>query len=251
VSRTFPGAVWSARRFIIVSALCTFLPAVAVAVWISHSDRALQASAPEAVRQAYVASQFRDYYTSAPAGQFATRVFFNNVLVSLEAFALGILACVFTVLVLVQNGLNIGFAAGLFVHAGRSAGFFGLIVPHGLLELSAVIVAGAAGLRLGWTVIAPGAATRSAAVAAEGKRSVVVVIGLVGGFGVAGFIEGFITGSSLPTALRVGIGVSVFTAFWAYVIVLGRLAEREGETGLSAVDAAVVDQSRPDALASR
>jgi uncharacterized membrane protein SpoIIM required for sporulation len=226
VVETFPAAVWSARKFLLIAALFTFLPAIALGVWMNTSDHALRASAPETVRQAYVDSEFEDYYSSEPAGQFATRVFVNNVQVSIIAFAAGILGCVITAALLAYNGLNVGFAAGLFIHGGRAAKFFGLILPHGLLELSAVIVAGAAGLRLGWTLIAPGDRRRADALAAEGRRSISIVIGLIVAFGVAGTIEGFVTGSSLATALRVTIGVSVFLAFWMYVIVLGRAAEQ-------------------------
>jgi uncharacterized membrane protein SpoIIM required for sporulation len=228
---TFPGAVWSARRFIVVAALVTFLPTIALATWMSNSDRALEASAPAAVREAYLQSDFEEYYSSEPAGQFATEVFVNNVQVSIVAFAAGVLGCVVTALLLAYNGANLGFAAGLFISAGESAKFFGLIAPHGLLELSAVVVAGAAGLRLGWTVIDPGDRTRSEALAFEGRRSVTIVLGLIVAFAVAGLIEGFVTGSDLPTALRVGLGVAVFLAFWLYVIVQGRVAESMGWIG--------------------
>jgi uncharacterized membrane protein SpoIIM required for sporulation len=230
-TRTFPGAVYSARRFVAVAALLTFLPAVGLATWMASSDRALEASAPAAVREAYLSSDFESYYSSEPAGQFATKVFVNNVQVSIMAFAAGVLGCVVTAGLLAFNGANLGFAAGLFIAAGQAPKFFGLILPHGLLELSAVVVAGAAGLRLGWTVIDPGDRPRSQALAAEGRRSVTIVLGLIVAFAVAGTIEGFVTGSGLPTALRVGVGITVFVAFWLYIVVQGRAAERGGFTG--------------------
>jgi uncharacterized membrane protein SpoIIM required for sporulation len=228
---TFPVAVWSARRFIAVAAVLTFVPTVALATWMNHSDRALEVSAPASVREAYLESEFEDYYSSQPAAQFASTVFFNNVKVGIMAFAAGIAGCVLTAFLLAQNGLNLGFAAGLFINGGQSGRFFGLILPHGLLELSAVIVAGAAGLRLGWTLIDPGDRRRVDALAHEGRRSVSIVMGLVLAFGVAGAIEGFITGSSLPTLVRVGVGVTAFVAFWLYVVGMGSAGERRGLTG--------------------
>jgi uncharacterized membrane protein SpoIIM required for sporulation len=120
----------------------------------------------------------------------------------------------------------------LFAAAGQQPKFWGLILPHGLLEISAVIIAGAAGLRLGWTIIDPGDRGRASALAEEGRRAAMVVLGLVPVFGVAGAIEGFITGRSLPTALRVGICAAVCALFWAYVTVLGRHATASGVTGL-------------------
>ncbi|MGE0304976.1 MAG: stage II sporulation protein M [Acidimicrobiia bacterium] len=251
-SRTFPGAVWSARWFVLVAAMCTFIPALALGAWIANSDRALEASAPAAVREAYVSENFEEYYSSEPAGQFATRVFVNNVQVSIMAFALGVLGCVVTAALLAYNGMNLGFAAGLFFSAGQQSKFFGLILPHGLLELSAVVVAGAAGLRLGWTVIDPGDRRRSDALAAEGRRSVTIVLGLILAFAVAGAIEGFVTGSGLPTSLRVGVGIAVFVAFWLYIVVQGRIAESEGATGnLEEIDDMSNGQSRPVALSSK
>lgn len=227
VFSSFPGAVWRIRRFVLVSAVLTLLPAVAVGAWISNSDAALEASGPEAVRAAYVEDEFAAYYSSEPAAQFAAGVTFNNIRVSITAFALGIFACVGTAAILVFNGANVGVAAGLFAAVGEQTKFWGLILPHGLLELTAVIVAGGAGLRLGWAVIDPGDRTRVEALTNEGRRSVLVVLGLIGAFVVAGLIEGFVTGSPLPTAARVSVGFAVEAAFLAYVFRFGRSAEAE------------------------
>jgi len=228
---SFPAAVFHARRFVVVAAALLFVPAIVLGVWLANSDEALQASAPDAVREAYVQQDFEEYYSSAPAGEFATSVTVNNVQVAFLAFSAGILACVVTAYLLVSNGLNLGFAAGLFAANGQQAKFYGLILPHGLLELSAITVAGAAGLAVGWTIVAPGDRARTAALAEQGRRSAVIALGLVIAFVVAGTIEGFVTPSGLPTAARIGIGVAVFSAFWAYVLVLGRRAAAGGYTG--------------------
>lgn len=229
---TFPAAVWDARRFVLVAALLTFLPVAAIGVWIANSDAALEASAPAALREAYVNEDFESYYSSDPAGQFATEVTFNNIRVSIFAFAAGIVLCMGAAFILAFNGANLGVALGLFAAAGQQPKFWGLILPHGLLELTAVVIAGAAGLRLGWAIIAPGDQRRGDALADAGRRSVVIILGLVAVFVTAGLIEGFVTGSSLPTVVRVGIGVSVEVAFVAYVVVQGRAAAARGITGL-------------------
>ena len=159
---SFPAAVWHDRRFVAVAAALTFVPALAVGVWLANSRAAVEASAPEAVREAYVEEDFEAYYSSEPAAQFASEVFVNNVQVAIYAFAAGILLCGVTAYILILNGSNVGVAAGLFAAAGESPKFWGLILPHGLLELSAVVIAGAAGLRLGWAIIDPGDRTRRA-----------------------------------------------------------------------------------------
>ena len=252
---TFPAAVWHTRRLVLISAALTFLPSLALGVWLANSDRAVDAAAPDAVREAYVEEDFEAYYSSEPAAQFATEVFVNNVQVSILAFAAGILLCVVTAGILVLNGANLGFAAGLFVAAGEAPRFWGLILPHGLLELTAVVIAGGAGLRLGWTVIDPGDRLRGEALAEEGRRAVVIVLGLVAAFGAAGLIEGFVTGSALPTVVRVGVGIAVEAAFLLYVVAQGRAAATRGLTGLLGEDddrvAAADAQSRPVVLTRR
>jgi uncharacterized membrane protein SpoIIM required for sporulation len=228
---SFPAAVWHARRFVLASALLLLVPAILMGAWLARSDAALEASAPEALREAYVEEDFEAYYSSAPASEFATAVTVNNIQVSFLAFAAGILLCVVTAFILVFNGANVGQAAGVFAAVGEQAKFYGLILPHGLLEVSAIIVAGGAGLAIGWAIIDPGDRTRTAALAEQGRRSAVIVLGLMLAFIVAGTIEGFVTPSDLPTSMRVGVGVTVCVAFWTYVVVLGRRAAALGYTG--------------------
>lgn len=228
---TFPAAVWHARRFVLVAALLLLVPAFAVGTWIGVSDAALEASGPEAVREAYVTSDFEAYYSSSPAAEFASSVTINNIQVAILAFAAGALLCVATAWILAYNGANVGVAGGLFAAVGEQPKFWGLILPHGILELSAVIVAAAAGLAIGWAVIAPGDRPRGQALAEEGRRAAAVVMGVVLAFIVAGMIEGFVTPSGLPTWARVGIGTVAGLAFWTWVLVLGRRAALLGYTG--------------------
>lgn len=218
LTETFPQAVRHIRWFIVAAAGLTFVPWAVFQTWLAISPRAFDVSAPAAVRQAYIDHQFEDYYSSKPASQFATEVFTNNVRVAVLAFALGIFACVLTAILLAYNGANVGIAGGLFTHAGQWDRFWGLILPHGLLELSAVVVAGAAGLRMGWCVIDPGDRKRLAAIAQEGRRMAAVLLGLVIAFLLAAVIEAFVTGRPWPTSLRVLIGVVVFAAFWGFVV---------------------------------
>jgi len=228
---TFPAAVWYSRRFIAVSAALLLVPAFAVGLWVANSPRAVEATGPKAVREAYVNQDFEQYYRSAPASEFASHVFTNNVQVSIYAFAAGIAFCVLTGFILVLNGANAGVAGGLFAAVGQQPKFWGLILPHGLLELTAVFIAGGAGLRLGWTLIDPGDRTRRAALAEEGRRALPIIAGLVLVFAVAGTIEGFVTGSSLPTWARVGIGAVGELALLSWLFIRGRAAAAQGLTG--------------------
>jgi uncharacterized membrane protein SpoIIM required for sporulation len=227
----FPAAVWQSGRFVAVSAALLLVPALVVGAWLATSDEALEASAPAAVREAYLEEDFEDYYSSEPATQFATEVTVNNIQVAITAFVSGVLLCLPAAFILIFNGASVGLAGGLFADAGELGKFFGLILPHGLLELTAVIIAGAAGLRLGWAVIAPGDRTRGRALGDEARRAGVVALGLALAFVVAGLIEGFVTGRGVPTGLRVGIGVAAEAAFLTWIVVQGRAATALGVTG--------------------
>ena len=134
--------------------------------------------------------------------------------------------------VLGTNGLNVGVMAAVMHRAGEGAQFWGLILPHGLLEITAIVVAGAAGLRLSWASSRPVTGPGPTALRDEGMRAVVIVMGLALCFVVAGFIEGFVTPSDLPTALRIAVGVAALSVFVVYVVLLGTRAERKGLTGL-------------------
>jgi len=248
---TFPAAVWHARIAILVSTAIFLVAAVTVGGWITWSDAAVQASAPEEVREAYVQTQFADYYSAEPSATFAARVFTNNAGVGALAFGSGILFGIPTLAILVMNGANVGVAGGLFYAAGDPGTFWSLILPHGLLELTAVFIAGGAGLMLGWAAAVPGDRPRSAALAEEGRRSVVIVIGLVVVFLVAGLLEGFVTAAPWPTWARVGTGALVWLGFLAWVTATGRTAAARGLTGaLGEVEEPVVHQP-PRALVSR
>lgn len=231
VADTFPAALWRARWHVVVAALLFCVPALAVGAWLAVSPAALRASAPEAVREAYVEEDFAEYYSADPSLQFAAQVTTNNIQVGLLAFAGGILWCLPTVVVLAGNGAALGSAAGLFHAVGEPARFWGLILPHGLLELTAVFVAGGAGLLLGWTLIDPGDRRRGQALTEEARRALAIVLGVAGMFVVAGVIEGFVTGSALPTWARVGIGAAALAAFLVYAVVRGRAASARGLTG--------------------
>lgn len=240
---TFPSAVWGIRRFILVAFLLMAVPWLVMTVWLAISPAAFEASAPEAVREAYIEEDFEAYYSSQPAQDFASQVFTNNVRVAALAFAAGILLCVVTAAILAYNGAMVGIAGGLFTHVGQADRFWGLILPHGLLELSAVIVAGAAGLRIGWTVIDPGDRRRLTAIAEEGRRMGAVLLGLVVAFLLAALVEAYVTGQPWPTSARVGIGVIVVTVFWGWVIhfALAQVAATRRTTA----------HSRPAALSDR
>jgi uncharacterized membrane protein SpoIIM required for sporulation len=224
-----PAAMWRSRWWAVGSAAFTLVIATALGAWITRSPAAQAAlDSPEA--RDLVNSKFSDYYSEHPAAAFAAKVWTNNAWVSAECVAFGITG-VLVVYVLFQNAVNLGAAAGLLISHGKAEVFFGLILPHGLLELTAVFVAAGAGLQLFWAWVSPGPLPRSQSLAREGRSMVTVALGLVVVLAVSGVLEAFVTPSPLPTWARIGIGVLAWVLFVTYVTGLGRRAVRAGETG--------------------
>jgi uncharacterized membrane protein SpoIIM required for sporulation len=242
--RSFPVAVWRTRWWWIGVAAATALVAGAIGAWVAHSPDVVAAiSSPQDLKQ-LVDQDFADYYSSNPAGSFAFRVWTNNAWVAALALVGGALLCLPGVYILWQNALNIGVVGGLMAYSGRLDLFFGLITPHGLLELTAVFVAGGAGIRLGWQIVSPGPRPRSVALAEEGRSTLTIALGLVVVLLVSGVVEAFVTPSGLPTWARIGLGAVVWLAFLSYVVVLGRRGVREGDLG-DVADRAAVTETLP------
>ena len=227
----FPAICYRTRWWWSGAAAGFLLVAFALGTWIAGSPEAQLAVAPPDVVRQLVEEDFEDYYSSAPAGEFAARVFTNNAYVAAQSIAFGVLLGLPVLYVLLTNAVNVGVAGGLMAANDRTGLFFGLILPHGLLELTAVFVACGLGLKIGWTVVDPGGRSRSRALAEEGRALLSGALGLALVLLVSGIIEAFVTPSPLPTWARLAIGVVAEVLFLAYVFVLGRRAVRAGFTG--------------------
>ncbi|MGZ6826018.1 MAG: stage II sporulation protein M [Mycobacteriales bacterium] len=227
----FPAVVYRARWWWLGVMAGSLLVAVAAGAWLdTHPEVQRQLISQQTLDQ-LVNHDFADYYKQAPAQDFASKVFTNNAQIAAACILLGVFLGLPVLYVLATNALNVGLAGGLLASRGRLDLFFGLILPHGMLELTAVFVAGGLGLKLGWTVVDPGRRTRAAALAEEGRALVTGALGLALTLFVSGLIEGFVTPSGWPTAVRIGIGAVAEALFLTWVLVLGRRAARAGVTG--------------------
>ncbi|MFL1379424.1 MULTISPECIES: stage II sporulation protein M [unclassified Nocardiopsis] len=234
-TRVFPAILYRLRWWWLGMTAGTVAVATAVAWWIVADPAVMHAiGTPEYVAQ-MVEYEFANYYVENPRGSFAAQVWTNNAWVSAQAIVFGAAFGVPTLYVMLMNALNVGAMAGLMIGHGRGDVFFGLILPHGLLELTAVFVAGGIGLRLGWSLIAPGDRTRLRAFGEEGRAAVAAALGLAVVLFISGLIEGLVTGNTvaghIPVPVALGIGVLAEVLFLLYVFVVGRRAYLEGETG--------------------
>lgn len=233
-----PAALYRLRWVTLCVALATVLVAFFAAWWLNADPRALATVGSSADLRRYLDHDFIDYYSRNPAASFAGQVWTNNAWLAAQSIATGILG-VYVPYILLQNAVNVGVAAGIFVHFDRADVLFSYILPHGMLELTSLFVAAAAGLRIFWAWIAPGPRTRGQALAHEGRALFAVAVGTAISLFCSGLVEGFVTPSPLPVWSKIAIGAVALAAFLAYMLVLGRRAVLAGETGdLDDADAA-------------
>jgi uncharacterized membrane protein SpoIIM required for sporulation len=228
---SFPVVAYRAWRWWLGSAAAFFLVAALIGFWVAGNPEVQSAVGTPSDIDQLVNNDFASYYSENPAGSFALRVWVNNAWVAAQCIGFAILLGLPIPYILFQNAANLGLTGGLMFDAGKGDIFLGLLTPHGLLELTAVFLAAAAGMRLGWMVIAPGHRPRGQVLAEQGRAVVAVAAGLAVVLLLSGLIEALVTPSPLPTFARIAIGVAAEVAFLAYVVHFGRKAVRAGESG--------------------
>lgn len=218
------------RRVAIVAAIVLlFGPAALAGAWGMHDPPAAVGVVPSDFRP--VAEEERPWEDLSPETQaaFSSAVLTNNIRVTLLAFAGGITLGLLTALVLIYNGIILGAIAGLMIEAGNGTAFVNLVTGHGMLELSCIVVSGAAGLSFGWAIVEPGRGTRTAALRREAVRTVAIILGTAPWLVIAGVVEGFRAElAEAGLAWVIGVGVGLATLYWSLVLLLGR---RRAPTG--------------------
>ena len=228
---SFPVVAYRTWRWWLGTAVAFFAVVVIIAMWVAGNPEVQSAIGTPSDIDELVNHDVASYYSEHPADAFAFQVWINNSWVSAQCIALSVVLGLPIPIILFNNAANLGLIAGLMFQAGKGGILLGLLAPHGLLELTAVFLAGATGMRLGWSVISPGDRPRGQVLAEQGRGVVSVAVGLVGVLLVSGLIEALVTPSPLPTIVRVGIGVIAEAAFLSYIVYFGRRAVNAGETG--------------------
>lgn len=227
-----PAALYRIRWTSLVITVATALIAVGYGLWFTYVPGVPDAVGSYEMRREYAEDRFVQYYSETGSeGGFTAFVWTNNAWLAAQCVMFGITG-VWPVMVLFTNAQNLGIIGGIMNEFGMLDTFFLYIAPHGQLELYAIFVAGAAGLLIFWSWIAPGARTRRQALAEEGRAFFTICVGLMLGLLASGIIEGFVTRQEwMPWPVRIGIGTFALVAFLGYQWVVGRRAYRAGETG--------------------
>ncbi len=171
---------------------------------------------------AVTADDVSERYRQMPQGIMASAITTNNIQVAFLAFALGIFAGIGTCYVLLVNGMMLGAFFGHFANHGLTYEVWEFLTPHGALEIFAILVAGTAGLRMGLALAVPGSRTRGASLRHGAREALLLLLGTLPMFIVAGAVESFITPSYLPGEIKIAIGVSLLGLTLAYLVVGGR-----------------------------
>lgn len=205
-----PRAVYAARREIRL-ALVVFLGAMGLGALSAAADPGFTRLI---MGDAYVNMTLSNIeqgdpmavYEQMPSFDMFLALAWNNVRVALFAFAAGLIVSVGTLFVLFQNGVMLG-AFQYFLHAqGVLAVALPVVYVHGALELSAIVIAGGAGLAMGNSLLFPGTYPRLESFRRGARRGLKIVIGLVPIIVAAALLEGFITRhTEWPLAVRLAI----------------------------------------------
>jgi uncharacterized membrane protein SpoIIM required for sporulation/uncharacterized RDD family membrane protein YckC len=213
----FPAAVMTARGYVLAAALLFAIPCIVGYAMMRERPELATEIIPAGMLARAESGQRQQVeglgYAETPSPYLplvATSIIANNVQVAFAAFAFGITAGVGTALVLVFNGLFFGSVLGLFANYGLADWILTFVAGHGVLELTAIFIAGGAGLLVGRAVIAPGDMLRKDALFVQGRLAARLVGAAAVLLLLAGVIEGFLSASDAPAAVKLGVsGASV------------------------------------------
>lgn len=195
------------------------LGAVAVGVDERWAEIFLPASAVDGVRSGRL---WTDVFGVVPGSLISAVIFFNNALVCVTAFALGLLLGAGTIYVVVMNGMMLGAAGALCWRHGLGADLAGFAVAHGVLEVSAILLAATGGLMLGDALVRPGPYRRLDALRLRAREAVMLAIGALPFLLMAGLIEGFVSPGDFSDPLKYVLGLGAGAVMYLHLAVSGR-----------------------------
>jgi uncharacterized membrane protein SpoIIM required for sporulation len=224
----FPRLVRQEWRLVVAAALLFFGPLLAlIAILQQFPDFAHYLLAPEQIasfHQMYDPANRRLGMREADTSVYMFGFYiWNNVRIGFQTFAGGMLAGVGSAWFLGANGVIIGAVAGYLTQAGFGETFWSFVAGHSALELTAIVLSGAAGFRLGLAVIAPGNQSRKAALVAAARPAVRMMYGAALMFLGAAFVEAFWSPiTEVSFNVKITAGIAAWVVLLAYLLFAGR-----------------------------
>ncbi len=227
----FPRTVRARKWPMLLAAALFFVPFACGVAAAIHEPAFAFRIVPEAMLRPLTEAYAKGFAEGRASGDDALMAGFyvnNNVGIALRCFALGIFGGIGSAFYLVHNGLSIGAVLGYVASQGAGGNILTFIVGHGSLELGAIVIAGGAGLMLGWSIVSPGERTRLASLQLAARDAVVLVCGAAVMLLMAAGIEAFWSGSAIPSVVKRALGVTLFVLVWGYLLLGGRGAPARG-----------------------
>jgi len=229
-----PALVRAERRFVLASAGLLLLGVAVGALALAAQPPGAETLVPDGVRRSVESGEmWTDVLLLSPPEAAASQIATNNLAVVAATFAGGLLFGLGTAAALVFNGGLLG-AVGMYCARHGMLGRLLLFVSaHGPVELSVIVLAGAAGLMVADALIDPGDLPRGAHVQGRGRRGAAIVLGCAPFLGLIGLVEGYVSPAAfVPGWVKVASGAALGAALWGYLLLGGRVREaRETTSG--------------------
>lgn len=228
----FPRAVRAHAAYVWAAAALLYLPMLIVG-WLVYSRPDLILS----VTSAEDAAQYEEMYSESAESIGSTRgpegdwymfgmYIEHNISIAFQCFAAGLFLGVGSLISLLFNGVQIGAIAGYLTERGLGSTFYSFVVTHGAFELTAIVLAGATGLRLGISLLVPGRLSRVQSLTRAARETTVIIYGFVIMLLIAAAIEAFWSSQRwLPLPLKYGVASVCWVAVLGYLGFQGRRAD--------------------------
>lgn len=229
-SQKFIRLLTEQRTFVLVAFALFMVGALGGFVAILDNPLHLQTLLPDDMAQGVDPDQLGAQDGMAGSSVMSVEILTNNIQVAFLAFAGGVTFGLLTIYVLIQNGIMVGALAALFWHHEMTYDFWAYIVPHGVIELTAIFIAGGAGLLMGYKLVNPGLYSRAYQLKTQAKRSVQLLLGTIPLFIIAGIIEGYITPAKISLELKYIVAFVTVIGLVLYIAIGHALLKRRSET---------------------
>lgn len=222
---TFIHLMIEQRRFVMAAFILFLIGGIGSFMAVMSDPLHLYSVLPTEIAKHVDPAQLGHHEVVDSAGMSA-QLMTHNIQVAILAFVGGITLGGFTIYLLINNGIIIGALAALFWQYGKFYDFWAYIVPHGIIELTAIFIAGGSGLLMGYRILVPGLYSRTFQLKRQALRSVQLLLGTIPLFIVAGIIEGYITPAHISLEAKYAFSLLTVIALILYVWIGGRGRKR-------------------------